>query len=182
MQPSDEPLVHIEFCSIKLMIDFNYFLCHLLQGLHFISSPISTLIVLRCYAVEVDTDALTLCVVFVRQGNFKMRLSAQQMVGGKPVCQLEPLGKKGSIRVKPTTFNAAANVDATILCPSCECEKVHKQIDTKMRKTKPRRSHVHTCLYSTFIPVFTTFPPVRHPCSSQVPRTRRPCVREMSVL
>ncbi|XP_077958908.1 integrin beta-4 isoform X5 [Gasterosteus aculeatus] len=56
-------------------------------------------------------------------GNFKMRLSAQQMVGGKPVCQLEPLGKKGSIRVKPTTFNAAANVDATILCPSCECEK-----------------------------------------------------------
>uniref|UniRef100_G3NMX5 Integrin beta n=1 Tax=Gasterosteus aculeatus aculeatus TaxID=481459 RepID=G3NMX5_GASAC len=93
------------------------------EGLHFISSPISTLIVLRCYAVEVDTDALTLCVVFVRQGNFKMRLSAQQMVGGKPVCQLEPLGKKGSIRVKPTTFNAAANVDATILCPSCECEK-----------------------------------------------------------
>ncbi|KAM8836371.1 integrin beta-4 isoform 2-T2 [Spinachia spinachia] len=56
-------------------------------------------------------------------GNFKMRLSAQQMVGDKPVCQMEQLGKQGLIRVKPTTFNAAVNVDATILCPTCECEK-----------------------------------------------------------
>ncbi|XP_037319321.2 integrin beta-4 isoform X4 [Pungitius pungitius] len=56
-------------------------------------------------------------------GNFKMKLSAQQMVGGKPVCQQELPGKQGLIRVKPTTFNAAVNVDATVLCPTCECEK-----------------------------------------------------------
>uniref|UniRef100_A0A8D0AD78 Integrin beta n=1 Tax=Sander lucioperca TaxID=283035 RepID=A0A8D0AD78_SANLU len=44
----------------------------------------------------------------------------------QPVCQMDPDEKQGTMRVKPTTFNAAVNVKASILCPTCDCEKVDK--------------------------------------------------------
>ncbi|KAM3591516.1 uncharacterized protein V6R79_003099 [Siganus canaliculatus] len=56
-------------------------------------------------------------------GKFKMRLKAQRMIDDKPVCQLNPHEKEGSMRVKPTTFNDYLGVRASILCPTCDCEK-----------------------------------------------------------
>ncbi|XP_047465216.1 integrin beta-4 isoform X2 [Mugil cephalus] len=56
-------------------------------------------------------------------GKFKMRLKAQRMIGEEPVCSRNPDEKQGLIRVKPTTFNTAVNVNATVLCPTCDCEK-----------------------------------------------------------
>nr|XP_046233840.1 integrin beta-4 isoform X3 [Scatophagus argus] len=56
-------------------------------------------------------------------GKFKMRLKALQMIDEKPVCQMDPNEKEGTMRVKPTTFNAAVNVKASVLCSTCNCEK-----------------------------------------------------------
>ncbi|XP_068614260.1 integrin beta-4-like [Brachionichthys hirsutus] len=56
-------------------------------------------------------------------GKFKMLLKAQRMLDENPVCQMDPDEKEGTMRVKPTTFNAAVNVKASVLCPTCECEK-----------------------------------------------------------
>lgn len=57
-----------------------------------------------------------------------MRLKAQRMIDDGPVCQTEQNEREGTIRVKPTTFNDAVNVKASLLCPTCECEKVCAQI------------------------------------------------------
>ncbi|XP_015244098.1 PREDICTED: integrin beta-4 isoform X1 [Cyprinodon variegatus] len=56
-------------------------------------------------------------------GKFKVKLTAQQMIGETLVCKMDPDEKEGTIRVKPTTFNAAVDVKASILCPTCPCEK-----------------------------------------------------------
>ncbi|KAF3704704.1 Integrin beta-4 Precursor [Channa argus] len=56
-------------------------------------------------------------------GKFKMNLKAQRMIDEEPVCQTNSNDKEGTIRVKPTTFNAAVNIEASVLCPTCECEK-----------------------------------------------------------
>ncbi|MED6244242.1 hypothetical protein ATANTOWER_000772 [Ataeniobius toweri] len=56
-------------------------------------------------------------------GRFKVKLKAQQKIDDKPVCQMDSADKGGTIRVKPTTFNAALNVKASILCLTCDCEK-----------------------------------------------------------
>uniref|UniRef100_A0A8D3DIV2 Integrin beta n=1 Tax=Scophthalmus maximus TaxID=52904 RepID=A0A8D3DIV2_SCOMX len=57
-------------------------------------------------------------------GKFKMRLKAERMIDEKPVCQVAQRDKEGTMRVKPTNFNAAVNIKASVLCPTCECEKV----------------------------------------------------------
>uniref|UniRef100_A0A8D3DDK0 Integrin beta n=1 Tax=Scophthalmus maximus TaxID=52904 RepID=A0A8D3DDK0_SCOMX len=46
------------------------------------------------------------------------------MIDEKPVCQVAQRDKEGTMRVKPTNFNAAVNIKASVLCPTCECEKV----------------------------------------------------------
>uniref|UniRef100_UPI0037E875FD integrin beta-4 isoform X2 n=1 Tax=Semicossyphus pulcher TaxID=241346 RepID=UPI0037E875FD len=56
-------------------------------------------------------------------GKFKMLLRAQQEVEEAPVCKIDPKQREGTMRVKPSTFSAAANVRAAVLCPTCECEK-----------------------------------------------------------
>nr|XP_057918035.1 integrin beta-4 isoform X2 [Doryrhamphus excisus] len=56
-------------------------------------------------------------------GKFKMRLKAQRLVDESPVCQMDVDEKEGTMRVKPTTFNSAVNVKASVLCPKCDCEK-----------------------------------------------------------
>uniref|UniRef100_A0A8D0A7L8 Integrin beta n=1 Tax=Sander lucioperca TaxID=283035 RepID=A0A8D0A7L8_SANLU len=48
-------------------------------------------------------------------GKFQMLLKAQRMSNEQPVCQMDPDEKQGTMRVKPTTFNAAVNVKASIL-------------------------------------------------------------------
>lgn len=53
-----------------------------------------------------------------------MALKAQRLLGEKSVCQTDPGEKEGTMRVKPTTFNNAVNIKASVLCPTCECEKV----------------------------------------------------------
>uniref|UniRef100_A0A8C3AUV6 Integrin beta n=1 Tax=Cyclopterus lumpus TaxID=8103 RepID=A0A8C3AUV6_CYCLU len=54
---------------------------------------------------------------------FKMRLKAQRTIDGQPVCQMDPDHKMGTMRVKPTTFSTAVKVNASVLCPTCPCEK-----------------------------------------------------------
>ncbi|XP_043958074.1 integrin beta-4 isoform X1 [Gambusia affinis] len=56
-------------------------------------------------------------------GKFKVKLTAQQKVDEQPVCKADPEDKEGTIRVKPTTFSAAVNVKASVLCETCDCEK-----------------------------------------------------------
>uniref|UniRef100_A0A1A8IJD6 Integrin beta n=2 Tax=Nothobranchius kuhntae TaxID=321403 RepID=A0A1A8IJD6_NOTKU len=56
-------------------------------------------------------------------GKFRMRLKAQQAIDGELVCKMNPEDKEGTIRVKPTTFSSAVNVEASVLCPTCDCEK-----------------------------------------------------------
>ncbi|XP_051926407.1 integrin beta-4 isoform X2 [Hippocampus zosterae] len=56
-------------------------------------------------------------------GKFKMRLKAQRMIDDYPVCKMPLDEKEGIMRVKPTTFNSAVNVNARVLCPTCDCEK-----------------------------------------------------------
>uniref|UniRef100_A0A674NUV0 Integrin beta n=1 Tax=Takifugu rubripes TaxID=31033 RepID=A0A674NUV0_TAKRU len=51
----------------------------------------------------------------------------KRMIDDGPVCQTEQDEREGTIRVKPTTFNDAVNVKASLLCPTCECEKVFVQ-------------------------------------------------------
>uniref|UniRef100_A0A3B3VQ41 Integrin, beta 4 n=1 Tax=Poecilia latipinna TaxID=48699 RepID=A0A3B3VQ41_9TELE len=56
-------------------------------------------------------------------GKFKVKLTAQQKHGEQPVCKVDPGDKEGTIKVKPTTFDSAVNVKASILCETCDCEK-----------------------------------------------------------
>ncbi|XP_054913412.1 integrin beta-4 isoform X2 [Poeciliopsis prolifica] len=56
-------------------------------------------------------------------GKFKVKLTAQQMLDGQPVCKVDPEDQEGTIKVKPTTFSAAVDVKASILCETCDCEK-----------------------------------------------------------
>lgn len=81
------------------------------------------------YCVHVHSNNVYVCAcVCVIQGKFKMILKAQRMIGNSPVCQMDADEKEGTIRVKPTTFNEAANIKASVFCPTCECEKVDPQI------------------------------------------------------
>lgn len=57
-----------------------------------------------------------------------MRLKAQRMIDDYPVCKMPLDEKEGIMRVKPTTFNSAVNVNARVLCPTCDCEKVDARL------------------------------------------------------
>ncbi|XP_010784796.1 integrin beta-4-like [Notothenia coriiceps] len=52
-----------------------------------------------------------------------MRVKAHRMLDDSPVCESDEADKEGEMRVKPTTFNAGVNIKASILCPTCDCEK-----------------------------------------------------------
>ncbi|XP_045082644.1 integrin beta-4-like isoform X2 [Coregonus clupeaformis] len=56
-------------------------------------------------------------------GKFKVRVKANEMVGEAHVCKLEQGDKQGKMRVKPTTFSTALNINAEVLCKICDCEK-----------------------------------------------------------
>ncbi|XP_028263462.1 integrin beta-4 isoform X2 [Parambassis ranga] len=56
-------------------------------------------------------------------GKFKMRLKAQRMIDQEPVCKMNQNDKEGTMRIKPTTFSSAVSVKASVLCPTCDCEK-----------------------------------------------------------
>ncbi|XP_023804992.1 integrin beta-4 isoform X3 [Oryzias latipes] len=55
-------------------------------------------------------------------GKFKMILKARRTIDDELVCNMDPSDQKGTMRVKPTTFNAAMSIKASVLCPSCSCE------------------------------------------------------------
>ncbi|XP_041672161.1 integrin beta-4 isoform X2 [Cheilinus undulatus] len=57
-----------------------------------------------------------------KKGKFRMLLRANREVEKEAVCELDPDQKEGTLRIKPTTFNAAFNLKASVLCPTCECE------------------------------------------------------------
>lgn len=54
-----------------------------------------------------------------------MKLKAQRQIGDVPVCAASSDEKDGTIRVKPSTFNNAFSVKASVKCPTCDCEKVN---------------------------------------------------------
>ncbi|XP_029933411.1 integrin beta-4 isoform X2 [Myripristis murdjan] len=56
-------------------------------------------------------------------GKFKVRLKAERQIEEQHVCQMDEEDKKGTIRVKPTTFSTALNIKAEVLCPVCDCEQ-----------------------------------------------------------
>ncbi|XP_031424338.1 integrin beta-4 isoform X2 [Clupea harengus] len=56
-------------------------------------------------------------------GKFKVKVRANQKVGDQPVCQMPTSDREGVMRVKPTTFSSALGVKASVLCPTCDCEK-----------------------------------------------------------
>lgn len=58
------------------------------------------------------------------KGKFKMILKARRTIDDELVCNMDPSDQKGTMRVKPTTFNAAMSIKASVLCPSCSCEMV----------------------------------------------------------
>lgn len=68
-----------------------------------------------------------LCLL-VMQGRFIMKLKAHRQIEENPVCKLPSNEKMGTIRVKPSTFNIAVNVKASVICPTCNCEKVNTHI------------------------------------------------------
>ncbi|KAI1896702.1 hypothetical protein AGOR_G00097480 [Albula goreensis] len=57
-------------------------------------------------------------------GTFKVRVKALDKYGEEHVCQLPEEDREGTMRVKPTTFSTAFNIDAGVLCQTCECEKL----------------------------------------------------------
>ncbi|XP_058245244.1 integrin beta-4 isoform X5 [Hemibagrus wyckioides] len=56
-------------------------------------------------------------------GKFKMLLNAKTSVNDRPVCSLNNNDRSGTIRVKPTTFSSALEIQTDVLCKTCECEK-----------------------------------------------------------
>lgn len=68
-----------------------------------------------------------LCLL-VMQDRFRMKLKAHRQIENNPVCELPSNENEGTIRVKPSTFNNAVNVKASVRCPTCECEKVKTHI------------------------------------------------------
>uniref|UniRef100_A0A4W4GFV9 Integrin beta n=1 Tax=Electrophorus electricus TaxID=8005 RepID=A0A4W4GFV9_ELEEL len=56
-------------------------------------------------------------------GKFKVRLNAKSRVNDRPVCSLNTNEREGTVRVKPTTFSSALQIQAGVLCQSCDCEK-----------------------------------------------------------
>ncbi|XP_062855505.1 integrin beta-4 isoform X2 [Trichomycterus rosablanca] len=56
-------------------------------------------------------------------GKFKVRLNATTRLSDTPVCSLKPNEREGTIRVKPTTFSSALQIQTAVLCQTCDCEK-----------------------------------------------------------
>ncbi|XP_034049235.1 integrin beta-4 isoform X3 [Thalassophryne amazonica] len=56
-------------------------------------------------------------------GRFKAKLKAERMIDGRPVCRMAMDEKEGEMTVKPSTFNDGVKIGASVLCPTCECEK-----------------------------------------------------------
>ncbi|MGH0138960.1 UNVERIFIED_CONTAM: hypothetical protein FKN15_036814 [Acipenser sinensis] len=57
------------------------------------------------------------------KGTFMVKVKAVEEVGGKHICKLSEEDKKGNIRIKPTSFTDALNIDAAVVCTACDCEK-----------------------------------------------------------
>ncbi|XP_053359668.1 integrin beta-4 isoform X1 [Clarias gariepinus] len=55
-------------------------------------------------------------------GKFKVLLNAKTSVNDKPVCSLNTNEREGMIRVKPTTFSSALQIQTSVLCKTCDCE------------------------------------------------------------
>ncbi|KAI4897175.1 hypothetical protein NFI96_015221 [Prochilodus magdalenae] len=53
----------------------------------------------------------------------KVLVSAKTEFNDKPVCNLNVNDRSGTMRVKPTTFSSALQIQTEVLCRTCECEK-----------------------------------------------------------
>lgn len=76
---------------------------------------------------------------FVFQGKFQMRLKAQRTIEDMSVCDNKrpKLEKEGTMKVKPTTFNEALAIKASILCPRCDCEEVRAGLSPALANRTP---------------------------------------------
>ncbi|KAL7829106.1 hypothetical protein SRHO_G00327400 [Serrasalmus rhombeus] len=56
-------------------------------------------------------------------GNVTVVVSAKTEFNDKHVCSQPESDRQGVLRVKPTTFSSAFEIDTTVLCETCDCEK-----------------------------------------------------------
>lgn len=108
------------------------------------------------------------------QGKFRMKLKAQRQIGDEPVCGVPSDEKEGTIRVKPSTFNNAFNVKASVYCPTCECEKVNKH--TQFENLQVDENNV----FDSFVPFMVSLSEPYHK-RSQMSWQWRPSVWKVSV-
>lgn len=103
-----------------------------------------------------------------------MKLKAQRQIGDVPVCAVPADEKEGTIRVKPSTFNNAFGVKASVYCPTCDCERVNARTVGKTHKPMSVRCLI---LFSLFVVSLTDSCHKR----SQMSWQWRPCVWKVSV-
>ncbi|XP_041942650.1 integrin beta-4 isoform X1 [Alosa sapidissima] len=68
-------------------------------------------------------------------GQYKLKVQASQMFEDEPVCQADSTVREGTMRVKPTTFSKALQLQAKVLCPVCKCES--------LKAVKAQRCNLH---------------------------------------
>ncbi|XP_063149153.1 integrin beta-4 isoform X1 [Candoia aspera] len=56
-------------------------------------------------------------------GTFKVLVKANKLVDNKHVCDLPERERKGIIHIKPSSFSDKMEIDASIICDTCSCEK-----------------------------------------------------------
>ncbi|XP_007429490.1 integrin beta-4 isoform X2 [Python bivittatus] len=56
-------------------------------------------------------------------GTFNVHVKAHKHIGDKHVCDLPEKERKGIIHIKPSSFSDKMEIDASILCEACSCEK-----------------------------------------------------------
>uniref|UniRef100_A0A8C8SQ74 Integrin beta n=1 Tax=Pelusios castaneus TaxID=367368 RepID=A0A8C8SQ74_9SAUR len=56
-------------------------------------------------------------------GRFKVRVKAQEYVGGEHVCNLPAKEQQGEIQVKPSSSSDSLKIEASVICDVCPCEQ-----------------------------------------------------------
>nr|XP_008102630.1 PREDICTED: integrin beta-4 isoform X5 [Anolis carolinensis] len=69
------------------------------------------------------TESGSFQVVRGEVGTFNVRVKAHENVGGEHVCNLPEKDRKGVIHVKPSSFSHKMEIDASVICDACPCEK-----------------------------------------------------------
>uniref|UniRef100_A0AAR2KYR9 Integrin beta n=1 Tax=Pygocentrus nattereri TaxID=42514 RepID=A0AAR2KYR9_PYGNA len=101
--------------------------------LHIIKTAFEVSLTLSEHHHDYNTDIDTLFTIQNHQRTYTSLLSLYGMLmmennaktefNDKHVCSQPESDRKGVLRVKPTTFSSAFEIDTTVLCETCDCEK-----------------------------------------------------------